>query len=143
MQILTREQLRHMTSEQIMQAYHTGLLDYMTKYGEAPDDETARAMEVVESMERAFGHEGMRSMDIADKIHETKRALSPMDELTEKAEALVDSMEAAFGVPHIRPVIDKKMAWGGRVVRRVVIGVEPAPPPDLDEKIAETKRAIS
>jgi hypothetical protein len=64
------------------------------------------------------------------------------DDLTEKAAALVDSMESAFGVQHTRPLIRRKRTWGGEIVRNVIEGYEPVPPPDLDEKINATKKAL-
>lgn len=64
------------------------------------------------------------------------------DDLTEQAAALVDSMESALGVPHERPVMREHRLWGGEIVKAVISGFEPCPPPDLGEKIEATKRAL-
>lgn len=60
----------------------------------------------------------------------------------ERAAALVDSMESAFGVPHTRPARRNIYAWGGEIVKTVLDGEVPCPPPDLDEKIEATKKAL-
>lgn len=65
------------------------------------------------------------------------------DDLTEQAAALVDSMESAFGVPHERPRMRLVRGWGGQIVKTVIEEYVPAPPPDLDEKINATKKALS